>query len=191
MSTGDVALFDRFARYYDLFVPGAKATNLSRGLETATRPVERLVDVGGGTGRAARALGVDQRVVLDASRGMLSQTALSSIQGDAGRLPLATDAVDAITVVDALHHIHGWDAVFEEAFRVLSPGGVLVISDFDPATVPGRLLVAGERLVGFDSCFESPDRLRERLEAIGFETRLIDGGFGYTVAAVVPKREGT
>ncbi|MFW6018078.1 MAG: class I SAM-dependent methyltransferase [Halapricum sp.] len=191
MSTGDVAIFDRFARYYDLFVPGAKETDLSRGLDAASRPVERLVDVGGGTGRAARALGVQQRVVLDASRGMLAQATLPGVQGDAGQLPLATDSIDAITIVDALHHIYEWDAVFEEAFRVLAPGGVLVISDFDPTTVPGRLLVVGERLVGFDSTFASPERLRQDLETAGFETHLLDGGFGYTVAAVVPKHEGT
>jgi len=190
MSTGDVATFDRFARYYDLFMPGAKATDLSRGLDAATRSVERLVDVGGGTGRAAQALGVQQRVVLDASSGMLAQATLPSVQADAGQLPLATDSIDAITIVDALHHIHGWDAVFEEAFRVLAPGGVLVISDFDPTTLPGRLLVAGERLVGFDSAFASPERLRQDLEAVGFETHLPSGGFGYTVAAVVPKHEG-
>jgi len=191
MSTGDVALFDRFARYYDLFMPGAKATDLTRGLELADRPVQRLVDVGGGTGRAARSLAVDQRLVVDASRGMLEQASLPSVQGDAGRLPLATDAVDAITIVDALHHIYEWDRLFDEAFRVLAPGGVIVVSDFDPTTVPGRVLAAGERLVGFDSRFAAPDELRNRLEAAGFETHLLDGGFGYTVAGVAPKREGT
>jgi len=191
MSTGDVALFDRFARYYDLFMPGAQATHLTRGLELADRPVRRLVDVGGGTGRAARPLAVEQRLVLDASRGMLEQATLPSVQGDAGRMPLSTGAVDAITIVDALHHIYEWDRLFEEAFRVLAPGGVIVVSDFDPTTVPGRVLAVGERLVGFDSRFVAPDELRNRLETAGFETHLLDGGFGYTVAGVASKREGT
>jgi len=191
MSTGDVALFDRFARYYDLFIPGAKAATLTRGLELADRPVHRLIDVGGGTGRAARSLAVDQRLVVDASRGMLEQASLPGVQGDASRLPLATDTVDAITVVDALHHIYEWDRLFEEAFRVLAPGGVFLISDFDPTTTPGRALAAGERLVGFDSRFVAPAELRNRLETAGFETDLLAGGFGYTVAGVAPKREST
>lgn len=189
MDTGDVAVFDRFARVYELVMPGAKATDLSRGIDLATRPVELLVDVGGGTGRAARALTVDQRLVLDASRGMLKQSPLAAINGDAGRLPLAAESVDAITIVDALHHMYDWEAVFAEAFRVLAPGGVIVISDFDPTTLPGRALVAGERLVGFESRFAPPERLRRQLEEAGFETHLVDGGFGYTVAGVARKRE--
>ncbi|MFB6189611.1 MAG: class I SAM-dependent methyltransferase [Halapricum sp.] len=192
MARGDVAVFDRFARYYDFVMPGAKATQLGRALDLADRPVARLVDLGGGTGRATQALSADERVVLDAARGMLERARshdLACVQGDASRLPLTDGSVDAITIVDALHHVYDWDGVFTEAFRVLGPGGVFVVSDFDPTTLLGRGLVAAEHLVGFESRFLSPRRLCEHLESVGFETVVLDTGFGYTVAGVVPKRE--
>lgn len=193
MASGDVAVFDRFARYYDFVMPGAKATQLGRALDLADRPIDRLVDLGGGTGRAAQALSADERIVLDAARGMLERALrhdLACVQGDASRLPLTNDSVDAITIVDALHHMFDWEDVFAEAFRALRPGGVFVISDFDPTTLLGRGLVAAEHLVGFESRFLSPEQLCERLEAVGFETVVLDTGFGYTVAGLVPKQEG-
>lgn len=192
VGVSDVSTFDRFARVYDLVMPGADATQLGRALERSERPVDRLLDLGGGTGRAARALDANQRIVLDAARGMLVRArdhGLATIQGDASRLPVAPASVDAVTIVDALHHVHGWDSLFEEVFRVLRPGGVLAISDFDPTTLLGRLLVTGEHLIGFESQFVSPQVLCDHLERVGFETIVVDDGFGYTVAGVVSKRE--
>jgi len=192
VGAGDVRMFDRFARVYDLVMPGADATKLGRALDGGDRPVDRLLDLGGGTGRAARALDVEQRIVLDAAGGMVRRAhdhGLPAVQADGARLPLVAESVDGVTIVDALHHIHGWDSLFEEVFRVLRPGGVLAISDFDPTTLLGRALVAGEHLIGFESQFASVDELCDRLERAGFETFVVDDGFAYTVAGVVPKRE--
>ncbi|MFB6108670.1 MAG: hypothetical protein ABEJ82_07500 [Haloplanus sp.] len=41
---------------YDLFAPELDADPLRRGLAAADRPVESVLDLAGGTGRAARAL---------------------------------------------------------------------------------------------------------------------------------------
>ncbi|MBX0321519.1 class I SAM-dependent methyltransferase [Halomicroarcula sp. F13] len=184
---GDVGPFDRFAPLYDLVMPPARASKLRRGLALATREVDRVVDVGGGPGRAIRRLDLPERIVVDAAPGMLRRArshGLVAIAGDAGRLPLATESADAVLIVDALHHMPAVDAVFAEAARVLRPGGVLVVREFDPATLRGRGLVAAEHLVGFDSAFFTPDELATRLASAGLDPTVLERGFGYTVVGV-------
>lgn len=187
---GDVRFFDRFAPLYDLVMPPASAGSLADGLRLATRPVERVADVGGGSGRATVGLDASERFVVDISAGMLSRArerGLDCVRGDAGRLPLADASVDAVTVVDALHHMPDQRAVVEEATRVLRPGGVLVVREFDPSTLLGRALVAAEDVVGFDSTFTTPGDLARFLDGAGLEARVVETGFGYTVAGRKPE----
>jgi len=184
MHRGDVALFDRAAPVYDTLLPSADADVLASALGRATRPITRVLDVGGGTGRAVRAVDAAERLVVDPSQGMLSEArdhGTATVRGDGSRLPVASGSVDAVLVVDALHHIVDQRGVFAEASRVLRPGGVLAVVEFDPTTLRGRLLVAAEHLVGFDSTFHPPDRLREAIATAGFEAAVVDRGFGYTV----------
>lgn len=185
----DVPYFDRFARFYEFGMPAADAATLSAGLRRADRRIQRVVDVGGGTGRAARELSAPERLVLDASAPMLREArghGLDCVQGDASTMPLADESVDAVTVVDALHHMADADAVISEAARILRPGGVLVIREFDPTTLRGRALVALERLVGFESTFYPPNDLALKAEDAGL-TASYKTGFGFTVAGVKPR----
>ena len=153
MALGDVAPFHRFARLYDLGMWRADPDRLRAGLALADRPVETLLDVGGGTGRASRALSGYERVV-----------------------------------VDALHHMADPERVFAAARRVLHPGGVLLIREFDPTTLRGRGVVAAERVVGFDSTFWPPANLADRLAGAGLDARVVEKGFGYTVIGVTDGR---
>jgi len=189
MALGDVGVFHRFARLYDRAMYAADPGTLTVGLDLAERPVERLLDVGGGTGRASLALDVSRPVVVDAARGMLREArshGLETVQGDAARLPVGEESVDAVLVVDALHHMADADGVVAAAYRALRPGGALVVREFDPTTLRGRGLVAAEHLVGFDSRFLAADALADRVAAAGFRASVPDRGFGYTVAGVKP-----
>ncbi|WP_255149951.1 class I SAM-dependent methyltransferase [Halorarius halobius] len=184
-ATRDVSLFDRFARLYELGMPAADADRLEAGLAFGTGPFERVLDVGGGTGRAARALG--DATVIDAAQGMLTEaraSGLDAVQGDAGRLPVRTGSVDAVIIVDALHHFPDAAAAIEDAARVLRAGGVLVVREFDPGTWRGRGLVRMEHLVGFDSTFYTADDLAGLMADAGLVTFHPERGFAYTVAGV-------
>jgi len=194
LSGPDVTRFDRFARLYDLAMPSADAATLERGFAYATRDVERMLDVGGGSGRAASALG--GAVVVDPARGMLAEARDAGndpVQGTAERLPVCDAAVDAVTVVDALHHFASAEKAVAEAARVLRPGGVLVIREFDPRTLRGRALVAVEHAVGFDSRFLDSTTLVEVVRDAGLSPFRPEEGFAYTVVGVKPRsrKQGT
>jgi demethylmenaquinone methyltransferase/2-methoxy-6-polyprenyl-1,4-benzoquinol methylase len=185
---GDVRFFDRIAWLYDRLAPRTAASPLLTGLARADRPVERVLDLAGGTGRAARAVATADDppdvAVADASRSMLRRAVRRgsmAIQADAGALPVRTDSVDGVVVLDALHHLPDPDAALAEARRVLRPGGVLVIREYDPGTIRGRALVAAERLVGFDSTFRGPDATARAVAEAGLDPSVLDRGFAYTV----------
>lgn len=188
----DVHLFDRFARVYELCMPSARRSKLVTGLTFAEREIERVVDVAGGTGRGVQAVDAPERIVVDAATGMVRRArrnGLVAIQGDAARLPLRSQSTDAVLIVDALHHVGDRKRAVTDAARVLRPGGVLVVADFDPTTVRGRALVAAEHAVGFDSAFDSPEALATRMKRAGLDPSVVVGGFGYVVAGVARERE--
>jgi demethylmenaquinone methyltransferase/2-methoxy-6-polyprenyl-1,4-benzoquinol methylase len=186
LGPGDVRFFDAVARPYDALMPATDARALGAALGFARRPVERVLDLGGGTGRASRALarmGCDP-LVADASAGMLARArdrGFDCVRADAGRLPVRDGGVDAVVVVDAFHHLPDQRAALAEAARVVAPGGVVVIREFDPGTVRGRALVAAERVARMRSTFRGPDDLARAMADVGLDARLLDTGFEFTV----------
>lgn len=180
---GDVWYFDKIAPVYDWIIPVADPTLLEQGLAQASRPVARVVDLGGGTGRAVQAITASQKIVVDASRRMLREADEETwrIQGSATMVPLSSNSVDAILVVDALHHLPETSTVFGEAERVLRGGGVIVIQDFDRASIRGRLVALGEHCIGMKSEFYTAEQIAKQLENAGFISIVLNTGFRYCV----------
>ena len=194
---GDVRFFDRGARLYDRVMPAADRQSLTAALSRADGDIDRLLDLGGGTGRATIAVDAGERTVVDISRPMLERARtrttsgpgrptdppgpLATLQGDAGRLPVGDNVVDAAIVVDAFHHLPAQTAVVDEAQRVLRPGGVFVIREFDPSHPLGWLLARGEHAIGMNSTFYTPAELAELLADTGVAVEILESGFEYTV----------
>lgn len=95
----------------------------------------QVVDVGIGTGLVAREalklIGPTGHLVgVDPSPGMMGEVALPGVELVAGRaeaLPRADASADFLSMGYALRHISDVGAAFAEFFRVLRPGGRLVI----------------------------------------------------------------
>ena len=90
----------------------------------------RLVDAGAGSGflgvRASELF--QQPILVDISPAMLRRIALPGalkLAADCAHLPLANASVDMVGAFATLHHLHSVEPFFEEALRVLRPGGVL------------------------------------------------------------------
>ncbi len=185
----DVSLFNRFAPLYDLVMPAADATALEKGLVCADREIDRLIEVGGGSGRAAQTVNA---TVIDAARGMVERARaknLEGVLGSADQLPIATRSVDAVLVVDALHHFPDHERCFAEMTRVLAPGGVLVVREFDRGTRRGQLLAAAEHAIGFDSRFYTAEELQNAVAIAGLDARPVEYGFGMTIVGVKPRTD--
>ena len=132
-------LLDHFswvAPHYERLFPLASVEPLLTFL--APEPGDRLLDVGGGTGRVAEHLAdrVAQVCILDPSPGMLAEgkrKRLCTAQGESERLPFEQDTFDRIIVVDTFHHLGDQAAAVQELLRVLAPSGRLVIQELDIA----------------------------------------------------------
>lgn len=190
LGRGDVRFFDRVARLYDVLMPPPRMDWATHAFAFADREIDRVLDLAGGTGRVADALTPEyEAVVVDVSAPMLGRAqdrGVPTVRGDAGRLPLRDGALDAAIVVDAYHHLPDRETAIREAARVVAPGGVVVIRDFDPSTLPGRSIAAGEAMLGMDSQFVAADAAARDLTRAGLYSRVLDRGTVYTAVGRVP-----
>jgi ubiquinone/menaquinone biosynthesis C-methylase UbiE len=172
--------FDHFDFIAPIYHRIGAYSHLEMMLKCADLPTSgRLLDVGGGTGRVANALRehAGQIVVADVSLGMLRfvdsagpfDTLRAKLQPAAAiseKLPFSSESFERIIMVDALHHvIHQGDSA-REMWRVLKPGGKIVIEEPDIRTFGVKLIALAEKLLLMRSHFLAPDQI-ERLFEFG------------------------
>ena len=171
----------------------------------APRDGQRLLDVAGGTGDIAfrflaRASGASA-VVLDMTESMLIEgrqraeaadlgDRLDWIVGDAMALPVPDASFDRYTIAFGIRNVTRIDAALAEAYRVLRPGGRLMVLEFSQLPNPALQwaydrysfnvipamgqAVAGDRdsyqyLVESIRRFPDQDRFADMIAAAGFD----------------------
>lgn len=112
----------------------------------------RLLDVAGGTGdialRFARATGENASAVicdispemLDVGRRRIAEANLSHriacIEGNAENLPFEAASFDGYAIAFGIRNVTHIDRALREAYRVLRPGGRVMVLEFSQVTVP-------------------------------------------------------
>jgi ubiquinone/menaquinone biosynthesis C-methylase UbiE len=174
-------LFDLWSRFYD--APVVQRITYRPGHDAVLRELRglakgRLLDVGCGTGllthRMGRELQPAEVVGCDFSRGMLRQAVHRGpgppfVQGDALRLPFGDACFDAVVSTEAFHWFPDQDAALSEFFRVLAPGGRLLLALVNAsAEWLARATSWGSRLMGEPLLWPTRAALRQQAQAAGF-----------------------
>jgi demethylmenaquinone methyltransferase/2-methoxy-6-polyprenyl-1,4-benzoquinol methylase len=167
--------FDLFSKGYDQFLGSVLGPpDIPYWRAVLRLPVKgRLLDAGGGTGRISAALcpDVGQVVIVDHSQGMLRQARkkgnLELVCADVARLPFVDVSFERALIIDALHHFRRQKEGIAEVARVLAPGGMLVIEEFDIRRWGTRAIALLEKIVLMGSRFPSPEEIQHMLREEG------------------------
>ena len=139
----DVArMFDDTAKRYDfmntLMTFGQAQlwrVQMTRAVDPKTG--ERILDVAAGTGASAAPMAKQGALVtcLDLSEGMIEEGRrrhpdLEFVHGSAEKLPFEDGTFDAITITFGLRNVQQPKAALAEFYRVLKPGGRVVVCEF-------------------------------------------------------------
>jgi len=121
-----------------------------------------LLDAGGGTGRVAQFMvnKASSVVVADLSINMLQQanckSRLHTVCSHTETLPFPDNHFSRVIMVDALHHVCDQAATAKEMWRVLEPGGRIVIEEPDVREIPVKLIALAEKVALMRSHFLTP-----------------------------------
>ncbi len=155
-----------------------------------------LLDAGGGTGRVAqfmveKAAGV---ILADLSLEMMlqagKQPGYDRVCSHTEGFPFPDSSFTRIIMVDALHHVCDQPQTARELWRVLAPGGIVVIEEPDLRTFAVRVVAIAEKLALMRSRFLSPPDIAALFDFPSAEARIETEIDGFNAWVIIQKSTG-
>ena len=181
----DLDHFGFIAPWYDRAMPYREGEKLASLLSL---PISgRLLDAGGGTGRVAQALGgkAPQIIVADLSLGMLKQAknknGLLCACSASEQLPFKDGEFERVIMVDAFHHVKDQARTAAELYRVLKPGGILVVIEPDIRTWAVKLIAVMEKILLMRSHLLPAERIASLFSMQNAATRIDRQGYEFRI----------
>lgn len=164
-----------------------KIKNLNRSIIDAAvkdfavslTPAARTLDIGAGSGHYRQIFHAQNYLAIDRGYEQQSVSGLSVV-ADIAAIPFAAETMDAAICLEVLEHVTDPDLILREIFRVMRPGGTLMLS------TPFCL---GEHMKPYDFFRFTRFMLSNKLEKAGFDIVSIRprGGF-FTLLAYLLAR---
>jgi len=177
----DRGLFDLWSNFYD--APLVQRLTYRPEHDAVLRALgrtqhQRVLDVGCGTGiltaRIKREFEEAFVVGCDFSNGMLRRAARERpgpgwVRGNALQLPFANTTWDVVVSTEAFHWFPDQRVALAEFFRVLKPGGRLLVSLINPPLeLMSRITRKGSKMMGQPLFWPTRSRMRKQTAAAGF-----------------------
>src|SRR4030042_3260823 len=172
--------FDFLAPLYDRLIKPIDPVNMRLLVGLPISGI--LLDVGGGTGRISDMLRnyVTGIFIADSSMGMLTQAkkknSLFSVCSNSEALPFKDESFERVIMVDALHHVSDYRATTNELWRVVKPGGRVVIEEPDIQSFPVKFMAIVEKVALMRSHFVSPNNICDAFHHSNANTRIERAG---------------
>lgn len=173
--------FGLIAPFYDRAIPVRYADRI---IQMCALPVEGVIlDAGGGTGRVADVLKAyaGKVVVSDLSMKMLLQAkmkdGLQLTCAHTESLPYPDGYFERIIMIDALHHVCDHTDTSREMWRVLKPGGRIIIEEPDIREFSVKLVALAEKVALMRSHFISPQEIAALFDYPNAEVTFEKDGF--------------
>lgn len=132
---------------------------------------DSLLDIGGGTGWIAAQFAEisPHAFIADSAIGMLREAqrkGLCVVNGNSEQLPFCSGCFDRIIMVDVFHHVANHRQTLDEIWRLLAPGGRLVIEEPDIKNGFVKIIALVEKLLLMRSKFIKPKEI-QRMHTFG------------------------